>query len=540
LPDPHSEAGIDELPGLERAAEALTQDFDRVRADLDEALTTLSDLAQSAGIELNWTREPLVPQLKSAEERAQMVRASAESQLDEFERASASASDLRLRFDAATSRLRDAAARENTLSQESAPDQLASALTQLLPMITGNTCPACGQDFALGDSLRAHIEERVEELSAVSVTIADAIAARISAAKERDDLLSRLSLVRLPTEEEWSELQFRLAQLDRFSSILRESLPPAADLDDIGKRRDAMRLAAAEANSRASLLHSGLSELSRLEQLVGLAPDGSLQERLSALDNAVSLRIARATAIEQSQAERELAEQRFAHIIEQEANLRVRLSTHEKVARRLKAATSDAERRVRAARSLRQEALSLRSQVISDVFDGRLNGLWADLFSRLAPDESFVPSFHITHSGARAVGVDLVSTHVSGAAAGRPGTVLSYGNANTAALTLFMSLHFAALDTPRVLLLDDPVQSMDEVHVSNFAALLRRVAYDNQRQVVVAVHERALFEYLQLELAPGEGDGELIAVEIAKDSPANPVRVQASTDNVTVAVAGSG
>ena len=49
-----------------------------------------------------------------------------------------------------------------------------------------------------------------------------------------------------------------------------------------------------------------------------------------------------------------------------------------------------------------------------------------------------------------------------------------------------------------------------------FAALLRTLSKEMGRQVVIAVHERALFEYLALELSPSfEGD-RLITVELSR------------------------
>jgi exonuclease SbcC len=47
-------------------------------------------------------------------------------------------------------------------------------------------------------------------------------------------------------------------------------------------------------------------------------------------------------------------------------------------------------------------------------------------------------------------------------------------------------------------------------HIAQFAALLR------DRQVVIAVHERALFDYLTLELSAAFSGDSLIAVEITR------------------------
>lgn len=57
---------------------------------------------------------------------------------------------------------------------------------------------------------------------------------------------------------------------------------------------------------------------------------------------------------------------------------------------------------------------------------------------------------------------------------------------------------------------------MDEVHVAQFAGLIRVLAKQHSRQVVIAVHERELFEYLTLELSPAfEGD-QLITIELGE------------------------
>jgi exonuclease SbcC len=66
--------------------------------------------------------------------------------------------------------------------------------------------------------------------------------------------------------------------------------------------------------------------------------------------------------------------------------------------------------------------------------------------------------------------------------------------------------------------IDDPVQSMDEVHIAQFAALLRTLSKQMHRQVIIAVHERALFDYLALELSPAfEGD-RLNVVELGRNA----------------------
>jgi DNA repair protein SbcC/Rad50 len=95
--------------------------------------------------------------------------------------------------------------------------------------------------------------------------------------------------------------------------------------------------------------------------------------------------------------------------------------------------------------------------------------------------------------------------------------VVSASNLNTAALSLFLSLNLIQNPEHRVLLLDDPVQNMDDIHVVQLAALLRALARETGRQLVIAVHERAMFEYLQLELGPTRSEDVLIAIELVRE-----------------------
>ena len=159
----------------------------------------------------------------------------------------------------------------------------------------------------------------------------------------------------------------------------------------------------------------------------------------------------------------------------------------------------------------------MRSAITSRVFNETLNKLWADLFTRLAPEEKFVPAFALPEKSAAVVEAKLETLYREGQRGGNPQMMLSAGNLNTAALTLFLALHLSLNPTLPWLLVDDPVQSMDELHIAQFAALLRTLAKQHDRRVVIAVHERPLFEYLALELSPAfEGD-KLITVELGRD-----------------------
>ena len=167
--------------------------------------------------------------------------------------------------------------------------------------------------------------------------------------------------------------------------------------------------------------------------------------------------------------------------------------------------------------TIRNAVDRVRSAIIRREFNDRLNRVWRDLFIRLAPAEPFVPAFRIPASSTQKLQPKLITEYRDGGdAGGTPGAMLSAGNLNTAALTLFVALHLSVPRTLPWLILDDPVQSMDDVHIAHFAVLLRTLSKEQGRQVVIAVHDRQLFEYLKLELSPAFAEDSLLTLELSR------------------------
>jgi exonuclease SbcC len=167
--------------------------------------------------------------------------------------------------------------------------------------------------------------------------------------------------------------------------------------------------------------------------------------------------------------------------------------------------------------AIRSAVDRVRSAIIRRGFNERLNRVWRDLFVRLAPGEPFVPAFRIPESSTQKLQPKLITEHRDGGeAGGTPGAMLSTANLNTAALTLFIALHLSVPKELPWLILDDPVQSMDDVHIAHFAALLRTLSKEHGRQVMISVHDRQLFEYLRLELSPAFVDDSLLTLELSR------------------------
>ena len=88
--------------------------------------------------------------------------------------------------------------------------------------------------------------------------------------------------------------------------------------------------------------------------------------------------------------------------------------------------------------------------------------------------------------------------------------VFSSAQANAVVLAAFLALGWAAGDRgfPFVLL-DDPLQALDDVNVLGFADLARRLR--RQRQVVLATHEERFASLLERKLT-GRAEGEELIV----------------------------
>ena len=123
-----------------------------------------------------------------------------------------------------------------------------------------------------------------------------------------------------------------------------------------------------------------------------------------------------------------------------------------------------------------------------------------------------MPQFRKMPPELRRVRIDIETRQRDGLEGATPAAMLSQGILNTSALSLFIALHFAVPPRLPWLIFDDPVQSMDDLHISNFASLVKQLTRRNGRQVVIAVHDRELFDYLSLELSPASANEELLAI----------------------------
>ena len=401
---------------------------------------------------------------------------------------------------------------------------LASALSELTSFIDTDICPVCDRNFADMDqgSLSDHVQAKVRRLSGSAGRLL---------ALGRSHGEAQISVERLDGEIETLSARTidpqKLAELDRdaaaTANVASEVDAMAATLEGGGRllgRDISARRAISDAQSRNVALLAARETLRTFSLLIG-APEVNVAEQVSDASARLQIHLMAET---KRLGERLNNRRQSAELV---ASNRTALERRAEMDASIKvdaAALSAVEVSLDRAQTLREEGQAIRraidtvrSSIIRREFNDRLNRLWRDLFVRLAPSEPFVPAFRIPASETQRLQPKLITEHrLNGGAGGTPGAMLSAGNLNTAALTLFIALHLSVPKELPWLILDDPVQSMDDVHIAHFAALLRTLSKEHYRQIVIAVHDRQLFEYLRLELSPSTPNDSLITLELSR------------------------
>ena len=113
-----------------------------------------------------------------------------------------------------------------------------------------------------------------------------------------------------------------------------------------------------------------------------------------------------------------------------------------------------------------------------------------------------------------------------------PQEVLSSSQENVLAMAVFLALNLGVSRLPLdAAILDDPLQSLDDVNLLGLVDLLRRSR--RRRQLLVSTHDRRFGHLLERKFRPVAGDGRTIVIELDgwdREGPSVSVRdVQAET-----------
>lgn len=403
--------------------------------------------------------------------------------------------------------------------------RLSSLLAEISSFITDELCPVCGRDYSEEESgsLVDHVHARTRGLSSSAdrlVSLGRSRSEHQAAANRLQQTIGGL-IARQIDDEALSDLDRRTAAV---VAALTAVEPQASVLEE-GQRLILAEIAArrlfSEAQQRSSRRLAIGETLAQLATALNVEMSGgeTIETFADRLDMALSeehrrldVRIRSRRAAQDAIAGIDAALAQMKKIDTEIAEYQQKWNRNDKALQRAQSLRSSGIQ-------LRNAVDSVRSDIIRREFNERLNRLWRDLFVRLAPNEEFVPAFKIPDSQTERLQPKLYTPHRDlgdEIAGGTPGAMLSAGNLNTAALTLFIALHLSVPVQLPWLILDDPVQSMDDIHIAHFAALLRTLSKEHGRQIMIAVHDRQLFEYLRLELSPAFPDDSLITLEITR------------------------
>lgn len=405
-----------------------------------------------------------------------------------------------------------------------ANEALVRTLSDLTSHMEGDICPVCDRDYSetSGTPLSAHVAAKVAAMTEQAGRLQALLQSRNStqAGVARLDREMQAAASGIVSESELMTLKIRAANLTEVDHQLDEV---RSQLEEGDRRRDqasrsAQALVALQtANQSAIVMRNSIENLARR---MGVAfdlatPTEQLMRDLTTTVDQREYALTERQTIRRSAIE---AAKALVAALQSQDKLLAKIHALEGRLAKYRIQKAEADQIINLGKEVSRLAREARGRVVRRVFNDELNTVWRDLFVRLAPEEPFIPAFAIPESANADVEAVLETHHRRGGKGGNPRAMLSAGNLNTAALTLFMALHLSVKPKLPWLVIDDPVQSMDEVHIAQFAALLRTLSKQMQRQVIIAVHERSLFDYLALELSPAfEGD-RLNVVELGRSA----------------------
>lgn len=172
-----------------------------------------------------------------------------------------------------------------------------------------------------------------------------------------------------------------------------------------------------------------------------------------------------------------------------------------------RAATGEEAQRV--IEALREGASHVVTERVKEI-----EPLLSDIYSRIDVHPAFrVVRFLTSVSRGRGQLATVVSDPLSEIQSDSPTTVLSSSQMNALAVCTFLSLNLGVSRPPLdAAILDDPLQSLDDINLLGLIDLLRRTK--DQRQLFVSTHDLRFGELLARKLRPGSSEQRTVVIEL--------------------------
>jgi exonuclease SbcC len=409
--------------------------------------------------------------------------------------------------------------------------EVIDALQAAKAAVSSEVCPVCGRDFSEVSPipLEAHIETALERLTQ-SVEMSDTLFAQERSLREALEVASATLGKAIADRDREAALLGTDARdrLRSLSELLDEAEPHAVEALALRKSRERLnelRATVGGLDDAAANAAAAKGEAERILNSLEVEATQDLSDSgfWDAVEGDIQKRIARKKALIDGY-------QSLSQQIATLSMLEAQLTAAAQIRPELTGKLNEAESRLTGVKAIQAEANAIvtaaenaKKAAIDQAVTEGVNSLWAEIFSRLVVGERFLPEIAEPRVFRRQLQLQIhAALRDDSSCAMNPGAVFSSGNLNTCALSLFLALNALESSHSGLVMLDDPVQSMDEIHVANFAALLRTLGRDLSRQVLVAVHERSLFDFLRLELAPASPAESMLLIELKRgreDSP---------------------
>ena len=407
-------------------------------------------------------------------------------------------------------------------SDQTATQAFTEKLSLILEHVTDENCPVCERDFSEVSKgpLREFISQKLETLEHKQSLLANSLQLQ----SKRDELRRRLT----DAESNVAEFAPQAKQAEEDIKQGRELTQKHKELTELRNtwvsNEQKQRAARADISKFQNAAKQRDEEMARLDSIANRLSVQKEEDSTSSIEFAKRIQEAASNRLKvlQNFAERR-SELRQAK--EAVSALRNDISKCKENREQYDRASTLVNQIIEKARKVSRSAAEQKRQVIERVFSGTMNNMWRDLYERLVVSETFHP-----HLPSPEVTRGRLQTRLSAGIDGQMSfhdlaSVLSSGNLNTAALSLFLTLNIVEQPRHHVLILDDPVQNMDDIHVVNLGALLKSITQEAGRQLVVAVHDRSLFDYLRVELGPTSAEQSLITLEMQRDEATKSTKI---------------
>lgn len=343
-----------------------------------------------------------------------------------------------------------------------------AALARLALRHLGDTCPVCTQGYD-EEHTRNHLRALMESATAVP-TSGDEAESTPDASERVSDLTGRLERARRDREGAERANRRRVEAME----VIRGRLE---DLSYTGPIEDEDALSG-WLESESAAVRKSLAEISDLSH------EGEV----------LSLTLARYS----EQARREELEGQLHEAKTKYGEIRSRLERREKTGETCEQIVD----------ALRNGEHGLVAQEIR-----RLEPLLKHLYAKIDPHPTFqdVALAVTMYYGKGRLNAELVDNQLE-ERVDDPRKVLSSSQMNAFAVCLFLAMNYGTVNLPlHAMLLDDPIQSLDDINLLGVIDLLRRIRPG--RQVIVSTHDDGFARLLERKLRPVDDQQRTLSIE---------------------------